>query len=73
MLGLDGFEVREVPRDTAEDWKERQLHPALDSWSQVSAINAGLTEFGQIVCEVMKEEYVDWESEFDAPDDLPDY
>lgn len=56
-----------------EDWKERELHPALDSWSQVSAINAGLTEFGQIVCDVLKEEYVDWESEFEAPDDLPDF
>ncbi len=56
-----------------EDWRERDLHEDLDSWEAVSGINAGLTELGQRVCEVLKEEYVDWESEFDAPDDLPDF
>jgi hypothetical protein len=39
----------------------------------VSGINAGLTELGQVVSEVLKEEYVDWEAEFEAPDDLPDF
>jgi hypothetical protein len=56
-----------------EDWKERELHPELDSWGTVSSINAGLTELGQVVCEVLKEEYVDWETEYEAPDDLPDF
>ncbi len=56
-----------------EDWKERDLHPDLDSWSTVSSINAGLTELGQTVCEVLKNEYIDWEADFDAPDDLPDF
>lgn len=56
-----------------EDWKERDLHVDLESWGQVSGINAGLTELGQTVCEVLKAEYVDWESEFDAPDDLPEF
>jgi len=56
-----------------EDWRERNLHPDLDSWETVSGINAGLTELGQLVCEILKEEYVDWEAEFDAPDDLPDF
>ena len=56
-----------------EDWKERQIHPGLTSWGQVSAINAGLTELGQVVSDVLKEEYIDWESEFEAPDDLPDF
>ncbi|MFB6194415.1 MAG: hypothetical protein ABEI75_05060 [Halobaculum sp.] len=56
-----------------EDWRERNLHPALESWEDVSSVNAGLTELGQIVCEVLKSDYVDWESEFDAPDDLPDF
>lgn len=56
-----------------EDWKERDLHPDLDSWSSVSAINAGLTELGQIVCDVLKDDYIDWEAEYDAPDDLPDF
>jgi len=56
-----------------EDWKERDLHPDLDSWGTVSAINAGLTELGQITCEVLKDEYIDWEAEYEAPDDLPDF
>ena len=56
-----------------EDWKERDLHPDLDSWGTVSAINAGLTELGQIVCETLKAEYIDWEADFEAPDDLPDF
>ena len=56
-----------------EDWKERDLHPGLDSWGMVSGINAGLTELGQIACEVLKDEYIDWEAEYEAPDDLPEF
>jgi hypothetical protein len=56
-----------------EDWREREIHPDIDSWGTVSAINASLTELGQIVCDVLKEEYIDWEADYDAPDDLPDY
>ncbi|KAB7512467.1 hypothetical protein DM867_12815 [Halosegnis rubeus] len=56
-----------------EDWKERELHPELESWSRVSRINAGLTEFGQLVCDVLKSEYIDWESSFEPPEDLPDF
>jgi hypothetical protein len=56
-----------------EDWKERDIHVDLDSWGQVSGINAGLTELGQVVCDVLKDDYVDWESEYEAPDDLPDF
>ncbi|QLG62308.1 hypothetical protein [Halorarum salinum] len=64
-----GYHAPGIP----EDWKERDLHDWLDSWSQVSAINATLTELGQIVCDVLKEEYVEWESEFEEPEDLPDF
>ncbi|RLM57511.1 hypothetical protein DVK02_07040 [Halobellus sp. Atlit-31R] len=56
-----------------EDWKERQLHPEIDSWKTVSSINAGLTELGQTVCEVLKDDYITWESEYEAPEDLPDF
>ncbi|MEF8886754.1 MAG: hypothetical protein V5A30_03035 [Haloarculaceae archaeon] len=56
-----------------EDWKEREIHPDIDSWGTVSAINAGLTELGQVVCDVLKEEYIDWETDYEAPDDLPDF
>lgn len=56
-----------------EDWRERDLHPKLDSWARVSGINAALTELGGVVSDVLKEEYVEWESAFDAPDDLPDF
>lgn len=56
-----------------EDWKERDLHPDLDSWSTVSSINAGMTELGQVVCDVLKDVYIDWESDYEPPDDLPDF
>ncbi|PSP95641.1 hypothetical protein BRC91_01845 [Halobacteriales archaeon QS_4_62_28] len=56
-----------------EDWKERDIHPDLDSWGTVSSINAGLTELGQVVCDVLKDEYIDWETEYEAPDDLPGF
>ncbi len=56
-----------------ENWREREIHPELDSWGTVSGINAGLTELGQTVCDVLKDEYIDWEAEYDAPDDLPDF
>jgi hypothetical protein len=64
-----GYHAPGIP----EDWRERDYHPDLDSWGTVSAINAGLTELGQVVSEVLKEEYVDWEADYDAPDDLPDF
>jgi hypothetical protein len=64
-----GYHAPGIP----EDWQERDYHPALDSWGTVSAINAGLTELGQVVCDVLKSGYIDWETEYDAPDDLPDF
>ena len=64
-----GYHAPGVP----EDWKQKELHPDLDSWGTVSAINAGLTELGQMVSEVVKREYIEWETEYDAPDDLPDF
>ncbi|QCC47388.1 hypothetical protein [Halobellus limi] len=64
-----GYHAPGIP----EDWKERELHPDVDSWKTVSSINAGLTEFGQTVCEVLKDEYITWESEYEAPEDLPDF
>ncbi len=64
-----GYHAPGIP----EDWRERTLHPDLDAWETVSAINAAMTELGQIVSDVLKDDYVDWESEFDAPDDLPDF
>ncbi|KAB1196236.1 MULTISPECIES: hypothetical protein [Haloferax] len=64
-----GYHAPGIP----EDWKERQLHPKLTSWGQVSSINAGLTELGQVVCDVLKDEYIDWESSYEAPDDLPEF
>lgn len=56
-----------------EDWRERDLHPELDSWSIVSSINASLTELGQIVSDLLKDEYIDWEASYEAPDDLPEF
>ncbi|MFC5279762.1 hypothetical protein ACFPM1_13490 [Halorubrum rubrum] len=64
-----GYHAPGVP----EDWKEKNYHADLDSWGSVSAINAGLTELGQVVCDTLKDEYIEWESEYEAPDDLPDF
>jgi hypothetical protein len=64
-----GYHAPGIP----EDWKERDLHPELESWGTVSGINAGLTELGQTVCDVLKDEYIDWETEYETPDDLPDF
>jgi hypothetical protein len=64
-----GYHAPGIP----EDWKERNYHPDLDSWGTVSAINATLTELGQLVCDVLLDEYIDWEGDYEAPDDLPDF
>ncbi|WP_267639586.1 hypothetical protein [Haloarchaeobius amylolyticus] len=64
-----GYHAPGIP----EDWKERQYHPDLQSWGTVSSINASLTELGQVVCDVLKEEYIDWEAEYEPPEDLPDF
>ncbi|MES3162057.1 MAG: hypothetical protein PPP55_10905 [Halorubrum sp.] len=64
-----GYHAPGIP----EDWKEREYHPDLDSWGTVSSINAGLTELGQVTCDVLKDDYIDWETEYEAPDDLPDF
>jgi len=49
------------------------IHPKLDSWSKVFSINVSLTELGQLVSEVLKADYVDWETEYEPPEDLPDF
>lgn len=69
FAGRVGYHAPGIP----EDWKERDYHPDLDSWNAVSGINAAMTELGQVVCDVLEDEYIDWESEYEAPDDLPDF
>jgi hypothetical protein len=64
-----GYHAPGIP----EDWKERDYHEDIDSWGITSSINASLTELGQIVCEVLKEEYIDWETDYEPPEDLPDF
>ena len=64
-----GYHAPGIP----EDWQEREYHPELDTWGTVSSINAELTEFGQIVSVTLKEEYIDWEAEYEPPEDLPDF
>lgn len=64
-----GYHAPGIP----EDWQERDYHPDLDSWGTASAINAELTELGQLVCDILKEEYVDWEAEYEPPEDLPEF
>ncbi|WP_276301594.1 hypothetical protein [Halorussus lipolyticus] len=64
-----GYHAPGIP----EDWKAREYHPDIDSWNTVSGINAAMTEFGQIVCDVLEDNYIDWEGDYEAPDDLPDF
>jgi len=69
FAGRVGYHAPGLP----EDWQERSIHPDLDSWGTVSSINAGLTELGQVVCDVLADEYLDWEAEEVDADDLPDF
>jgi hypothetical protein len=64
-----GYHAPGIP----EDWKAREYHPEIDSWNTVSGINAAMTEFGQVVADVLEDDYIDWEGEYEAPDDLPDF
>lgn len=64
-----GYHAPGIP----EDWRESNYHQDLDSWGAVSSINAGLTELGQLVCDVLADDYIDWEASYEAPDDLPDF
>ena len=69
FAGRVGYHAPGIP----EDWKEREYHSDLDSWGTVSGINAAMTELGQIVCDVLADEYIDWEASYEGPDDLPDF
>lgn len=60
-----GFAAPGIP----DDWDRVTYHDELTSWRQVSAINAGFVELGQTVCDVLKDEYLEWESD-DWGDDL---
>ena len=64
-----GYHAPGIP----EDWKERNYHPKLKSWETVSEINASLAELGETVSRTLKEHYIDWETEYEAPDDLPEF
>lgn len=64
-----GYHAPGIP----EDWKERGLHPELTSWETVSGINAAMAEFGDTVSRTLKSEYIDWEAEYETPDDLPEF
>jgi len=64
-----GYHAPGIP----EDWKERNYHPKLESWETVSEINASLAELGETVSRTLKENYIDWETEYEAPDDLPEF
>lgn len=50
-----GYNAPGIP----EDWRSASYHHDLESWGQVSAINAGLAELGQVVCEVLVTDYLD--------------
>lgn len=45
-----------------QNWRQRDLHPNLDSWSKVSTINAALADLGRVVATILTEEYTDWDA-----------
>ncbi|MFW6448294.1 MAG: hypothetical protein ACOC0X_02005 [Halobacteriota archaeon] len=55
FAGRVGYHAPGIP----EDWREADTHAALESWGQVSSINASLAELGQVVCEVLAEAYLE--------------
>jgi hypothetical protein len=69
FAGRVGYHAPGLP----ENWRERDLHPDLDSWETVSGINAALTELGQTVCDVLAADYLDWDAEAVDAEDLPDF
>ncbi|MFC7077591.1 hypothetical protein [Haloarcula halophila] len=69
FAGRVGYHAPGLP----ENWRERELHPELGSWETVSGINAALTELGQTVCDVLAEDYLDWEADEVVDDDLPEF
>jgi hypothetical protein len=69
FAGRVGYHAPGLP----ENWRERDIHPDLQSWETVSGINAALTELGQVVCDVLADEYLDWEAEEVDAGDLPDF
>ncbi|MFC6865316.1 hypothetical protein ACFQGE_17855 [Halomicroarcula sp. GCM10025817] len=69
FAGRVGYHAPGLP----EDWREREVHPDIESWATVSGINAALTELGQVVCDVLADDYLEWEAEEPDVDDLPDF
>ena len=69
FAGRVGYHAPGLP----EDWRERELHPDLTSWGAVSSVNASLTELGRAVADVLEADYVDWDDDYEAPDDLPEF
>ena len=69
FAGRVGYHAPGLP----ENWREQELHPDIESWETVSSINAGLTELGQVVCDVLADDYLDWEPEEVDAGDLPDF
>lgn len=69
FAGRVGYHAPGLP----ENWRERNIHPDIESWETVSAINAGLTELGQVVCEVLADDYLDWEADEVDAGDLPEF
>ncbi|MBX0294007.1 hypothetical protein [Haloarcula nitratireducens] len=69
FAGRVGYHAPGLP----ENWRERNIHPDIESWETVSSINASLTELGQVVCDVLADDYLDWEADEVDAGDLPDF
>ncbi|MFB6185850.1 MAG: hypothetical protein ABEI86_03160, partial [Halobacteriaceae archaeon] len=53
FAGRVGYHAPGIP----EDWQQRDMNATLESWNNVSAINASLTELGREIADLLENEY----------------
>lgn len=63
-------QVKYDPPTIPDDWEEREVHPDLQTFVQVSTINDALDALGQTVADLLQQEYVDWNTV--EPSDEPE-
>jgi len=66
----DDEQIRYESPTIPEDWEDRDIHPDLRTYVQVSAINDSLDALGQTVTDLLQQEYVDWNTV--EPSDEPE-
>jgi len=66
----DDGRIEYDPPTIPDDWEDDDRYAALDSFAQVSAIDDALDGLGQVVQDLLEQEYADWNTE--EPSDQPE-